>query len=258
MDLLSSFNFRGLKYLFTDIDGTLTSHGRLPETTYAALWRLTRAGVNIVPVTGRPAGWCDMIARFWPVHGVIGENGGLYFRLTDGKMRRFYAQDRQQRRQNRVRLKAVARDIIKSVPTSQIAADQFCRQFDLAIDFAEDVSPLPEIQVKKIKSIFEKHGAQAKISNIHVNGWFGNFDKLQTCRLYCHNEFGFDLSENLDQCAFVGDSPNDEPMFSFFKWSFGVHNVSQFKNQMRNLPRFISNLDESDGFVEIVDRILTV
>ena len=29
--------------------------------------------------TGLLAGWCDHIARMWPVDGVVGENGALYF-----------------------------------------------------------------------------------------------------------------------------------------------------------------------------------
>ena len=41
--------------------------------------RLQQSGLLVVPVTGRPGGWVDQIARMWPVDGVVGENGGLWF-----------------------------------------------------------------------------------------------------------------------------------------------------------------------------------
>ena len=68
-----------IRCVFADIDDTLTTNGRLPAAAYAALERLQGGGISVAPITGRPAGWCDMIARFWPVAGVVGENGALYF-----------------------------------------------------------------------------------------------------------------------------------------------------------------------------------
>ena len=62
-----------IRCVFTDIDDTITTEGRLPAAAYAALERLSDAGLVVVPITGRPAGWCDMVARFWPVAGVVGE-----------------------------------------------------------------------------------------------------------------------------------------------------------------------------------------
>ena len=70
---------RGLSHFFTDIDDTLTSDGMMPAASYEALWDLASAGIRTVAVTGRPAGWCDHIARMWPVDAVVGENGAFYF-----------------------------------------------------------------------------------------------------------------------------------------------------------------------------------
>ena len=53
----------GIRVVLTDIDDTLTTDGRLPADAYAALERLEQAGIQVVPITGRPAGWCDHIAR---------------------------------------------------------------------------------------------------------------------------------------------------------------------------------------------------
>lgn len=41
--------------------------------------RLQHAGTMIIPITGRPAGWGDHIARMWPVEGLVDENGAFYF-----------------------------------------------------------------------------------------------------------------------------------------------------------------------------------
>src|SRR5688500_16034532 len=91
--------FEGVKAVLTDIDDTLTTDGRLPAEAYSALERLQRAGLIVIPVTGRPAGWCDLIARLWPVDGVVGENGALYFRCEPGQgMRRIYVKPESERR----------------------------------------------------------------------------------------------------------------------------------------------------------------
>src|SRR5438094_1186117 len=69
-----------IRFVLLDIDDTLTTDGRLTAAAYAALEDLSRHGLRVIPVTGRPAGWCDLIARFWPIDAVIGENGAFYFR----------------------------------------------------------------------------------------------------------------------------------------------------------------------------------
>src|ERR1700730_1371174 len=69
-----------IRFVLLDIDDTLTTEGRLTASAYGALENLSRRGLRVIPVTGRPAGGCDLIARFWPVDAVIGENGAFYFR----------------------------------------------------------------------------------------------------------------------------------------------------------------------------------
>ena len=76
-----------IRGVFTDIDDTLTTDGQLTAEAYTAMERLRSMGLIVVTVTGRPAGWCDHIARMWPVDGVVGENGAFYFRY-DRKKRR--------------------------------------------------------------------------------------------------------------------------------------------------------------------------
>ena len=166
---------RNLVGVFTDIDDTVTTDGRLPAAAYDALERLHDAGLAVVPITGRPAGWCDMVARFWPVSGRGGENGAFYFRYDHKarKMIRHFAASPAERAGNRRKLEALAERILKEVPGAAIASDQLYREADLAIDFREDVEPLPPEAIDRIVALFPEAGAVAKVSSIHVNGWFG-------------------------------------------------------------------------------------
>jgi HAD superfamily hydrolase (TIGR01484 family) len=257
MRALHEFETSKVKVLFTDIDGTLTTKGQLTDQAYSALWKLSRAGVAIIPVTGRPAGWCELIARQWPVHGVIGENGAFYFRL-EKKMRRVYFSSKANRKAYRERFKKIIERLRVEVPEARIASDQFSRLFDLAIDFAEDVGPLPEKDVQKIVKLFKEAGAIAKVSDIHVNGWFGDYDKRTACEQYIKDELGLSKSAAQERCVFVGDSPNDEPMFGYFKNSFAVANFRIFANDVKQKPAYIATFKEGEGFAEIADRIISL
>ena len=256
MQELAKFPATKIKFLFTDIDDTITTDGQLPAESYAALWKLSRAGISVVPVTGRPAGWCEMIARFWPVAGVVGENGGLYFRYHHHEMKRVFFNSPEEQKANRKKLDVIAAEVLREVPGCAIASDQFCRMLDLAVDFAEDVKPLPPESVARIVTVFERHGAQAKVSSIHVNGWFGAYDKLFMCKKFIETEFGLKLDNIKGECTFVGDSPNDEPMWQYFPVSFAVANVQHFVKQIKHLPSYVASREGGEGFVEIAEKIL--
>ncbi|MFN8831701.1 MAG: HAD-IIB family hydrolase [Labrys sp. (in: a-proteobacteria)] len=250
---------RRLIGVFTDIDDTLTTEGRLPAAAYEALEALYEAGLVVVPITGRPAGWCDMIARFWPVAGVIGENGAFYYRYDAASrtmIRRFVASETE-RATNRQRLEALGRRILAEVPGSAISADQLFREADLAIDFCEDVPALPPEAVDRIVALFAEAGAVAKVSSIHVNGWFGSYDKLSMTRRFVTDELGLDLDRDRDRFIFCGDSPNDAPMFGYFPYACGVANVRDFVGRMPALPAFVAESHGGEGFVEIADHILS-
>lgn len=249
---------RSLVGILTDIDDTLTTDGKLPAAAYAALERLQDSGLAVVPITGRPAGWCDMIARFWPVAGVVGENGAFYFRYDRGTrtMVRRFATEAQERARNRQRLEAAGRRILAEVPGAAIASDQLYREADLAIDFCEDVPPLPAESVDRIVALFGEAGAIAKVSSIHVNGWYGTYDKLSMTRVFVRDAFGLDLDAAKSRFIFCGDSPNDAPMFAFFPFACGVANVMEFAGRMTAMPTFVSAGRGGAGFVEIADHIL--
>ncbi|MCW5625424.1 MAG: HAD-IIB family hydrolase [Burkholderiales bacterium] len=248
----------GIVAVLTDIDDTLTEHGRLPAVAYAALERLRAAGLRVVPVTGRPAGWCDLIARQWPVDAVVGENGAFYFRYDEAarRMIRRYAKAVADRGDDRTRLDAIAQAVLTEIPGTAIAADQAYREADLAIDFCEDVPALPPVAVQRIVDVFHRFGATAKVSSIHVNGWFGGYDKLSTSRLLFAERFGIDLDAARDSIVYVGDSPNDAPMFHHFPQAVGVANVRTFANTMTDLPHWITTSPGGRGFAEVADALI--
>ncbi len=245
-----------IKFLLTDIDDTLTDDGRLGPEAYQALWLLQHRGIHVIPITGRPAGWCEMIARQWPVSGIVGENGGFYFRYNDKSMIRHFFFDQKTQDENRLRLKKIEKIILEQVPGCALASDQFCRLMDLAIDFCEDVTALSKSEVQKIVSLFEQNGAQAKVSSIHVNGWFGSYDKLTMTLKILEKEFNISGNEARDVCAFTGDSPNDEPMFQYFPHSFAVANIQKFSTDLKNKPTYVADKKGGPGFAQIVQQIL--
>ncbi|MEY4617132.1 MAG: hypothetical protein RJB66_2092 [Pseudomonadota bacterium] len=255
MKLVENFN-APLRFLFSDIDDTMTDEGQLHPKAYEALWQLSRAGIHVIPVTGRPAGWCEMIARMWPVQGVVGENGAFYFRYKDKTMQRFFFSDESTRIHNQKKLELIRTEVLTQIPGCAIASDQFCRLFDLAVDFCEDVPALGKESVQKIVDIFSKHGAQAKISSIHVNGWFGTYDKLTMVLKYLEKEWNISTTEAKANAGFSGDSPNDEPMFAFFPNSFGVANIKDFEAQLKSPPQFVASKRGGEGFVEIANQII--
>jgi HAD superfamily hydrolase (TIGR01484 family) len=249
---------RAIRGVFFDIDDTLTTDGVLTAEAYCAIERLQRAGILTVPITGRPAGWCDHIARMWPVDSVVGENGAFYFRYDRAarRMHRRFVDDAATRAGNRERLRALGERIVHSVPGSAVAADQPYRETDLAIDFSEDVPRLPSSAVQRIAALMHDAGLTAKVSSIHVNGWFGAYDKLTMARLLMRECHGLDLDRERAHFAFVGDSPNDAPAFEYFPHAIGVANVRDFERELGHAPAYVTRARCGAGFCEAADSIL--
>ncbi len=255
---LSAQQAANIRFVLSDIDDTITTDGRLTSRAYTALEQLTEAGMIVIPITGRPAGWCDHIARMWPVFAVVGENGAFYMRYDRlaKKMRTHHFAEAAQRRINRQKLNELSTRILSAVPGCGLASDQYYREADLAIDFCEDVPPLDELEVQRIVGLFQKAGAQAKVSSIHVNGWFGNYDKLSMTQTLFAREFGLKLQEQLATALFIGDSPNDEPMFEFFDLSVGVANIQSQLHRLKHPPKFVTPSKGGEGFVDLAQHIL--
>lgn len=250
---------RDLIGVFADIDDTITTDGRLTADAYVAMARVQDAGLLMIPITGRPAGWCDHIARMWPVDGVVGENGAFYFRY-DRQRKKFISRlsvSAEHIQQNRTRLDQIARRILVDVPGCAMASDQAYRMADIAIDFCEDVAPLSIDAVDEIVRIMTSEGLTAKVSSIHVNGWFGSHDKLSMTRQMMVETFSINIDQAKEKFVFVGDSPNDQPMFKFFPHAVGVANLRKFIGRLDVLPTYVTDAAGGTGFAEVVDTLIS-
>lgn len=253
---------RAIRGVCLDIDDTLSTEGKLTPEAFAALWELKRAGFAVIPITGRPAGWCDHFARFWPVDAVVGENGAFTFFMQEeaGTLirRRIDTPAGERPEVLREKLKGLGEKILKRFPHARWASDQAYRECDLAIDFCEDVAPWPRADVDALVALCEAEGARAKVSSIHVNAWFGNYDKRRGLEHW--------LSEGApglkgavpswDELLFIGDSPNDEPMFASFRYSVGVANLRNFLDRVKHPPRWITQGKSGVGFAEMARRLI--
>jgi hypothetical protein len=171
-------------------------------------------------------------------------------------MLRRYFKSEAERRADRRRLDVLRDRILAAVEGCRVSADQAFREADLAIDFCEDVPPLPPPEVDRIVRCFEEAGARAKISSIHVNGWFGDTDKLGMTRRLFREAFQEDLDAVAREVIFAGDSPNDQPMFAFFPHSVGVANVRGFTDRMTHLPAWVTRGEGGLGFAEMAEILL--
>jgi hypothetical protein len=256
MKPLAQLDPRGVQAVLLDIDETLTTAGRLTAEAYSALERLQRAGLRVVPVTGRPAGWCDHIARMWPVDAVVGENGAFYFFHDGGRLQKRFQDTPAARAEKRARLETIAARILAAVPGCALASDQPYRETDLAVDYCEDVPALPLEAAERIAALMRETGLSAKVSSIHVNGWFGEYDKLATAKRLLAERFALDAERANRAVVFAGDSPNDAPMFGFFENSVGVANVRRFEQQLAAKPKYVTAAASGAGFAELAAHLL--
>jgi HAD superfamily hydrolase (TIGR01484 family) len=255
---ISDSECASIRGVLFDIDDTFTLSGKLIPEAFSALWDLHKYGLILAPITGRPAGWCDHIARMWPIDAVIGENGAFYYYYDekDRKLQHRYVFSPETIALKRTELVRIKDEILQRVPRAGVASDQAFRMFDLAIDFSEDVSRLTEKEIEEICKVFAEHKATYKISSIHVNGWFGEYTKLTTTRLFLEERYSIRWDDAIHTFLFLGDSPNDEPMFQTLDLTVGVANIRNFADRMKHLPKYVTNHEGGLGFAETASIIL--
>lgn len=250
---------RAVKGICFDVDDTFSTHGKIRPEAFASLWAAHDAGLILVPVTGRPAGWADHFARFWPVHAVVGENGAFTFFMQDGRRRRLNTPMEFTREEALTKLDALRAAILERFPHAQFSSDQSYREYDLAIDTNEDVEPWPTADVDVLLQLCREAGAEARLSSVHVNTWFGSYDKFGGFMHWLNQGApGAPTVLAPHEWIYLGDSPNDEPMFSRFEKSVGVANVLPFRPRMPIGPSWVSEGEGGAGFAEVVTRLLSL
>jgi HAD superfamily hydrolase (TIGR01484 family) len=254
--LLSTLRLARVRAFLTDFDGTLTTGGELRAQTLGALEALRDVGLPAVIVTGRPAGWGEMMARTFPVHGVISENGGVWHARAarTGKLTKGYAEGRERKR-NRSFLEAAVAEVLAEVKGARLSTDSPYTEVDLAIDYNEEVK-LGEAAAGRIEAACRKRGLQAVRSSVHVNAWVGAFDKRTAARRYLKSQLGIDARGAGASCIYLGDSLNDAPLFAAFALSVGVGNVRDVWDRLDAQPKFVTEAREGEGALQVMEALV--
>ena len=242
--------------VFTDIDDTLTTEGAITPDALQALADLKAAGLAVVAITGRPVGWSEPFVATWPVDAIVAENGAVaLLHPAGGALEKRYQQDAVTRALNFDRMQAVLAAIEREIPGAQRATDSAGRETDIAIDHSEFVQ-LPDDIIARVVALMRSEGMHATVSSIHINGWFGDNDKLEGARWIVKELWGRTLDDELDRWAYVGDSTNDQLMFRSFANSIGVANVARFVPQLQHLPRYVAQGERGAGFAQAARAVL--
>lgn len=248
-----------IKFLFTDVDDTLTHRGRLFPETYRSLWNLAEHNIKIVPVTGGPGGWAHMIIRQWPVDAIISESGAFVFYRQDEQIKTMLHPSVEGRSEEiRGKIEQLRLKVTEEVPGARVSQDQFARMYDLAFDVNETEPHLGPQQAKKIMQICRDFGAKTQMSSIHVNAWFGEYDKIETTKLYLARRYGFSPAQMREHILYCGDALNDEPMFEFFDLTCGVANILDVQDRLSSLPKYVTEGRGGLGFAELAEEILKI
>jgi HAD superfamily hydrolase (TIGR01484 family) len=248
---------RGIRGVLTDIDDTLTTDGRITPDALTAISRLKSAGLPVIAITGRPVGWSEPFTWQWPVDAIVAENGAVALLRGEepGVLIKRYQQDESVRRRNFERMQQVAARIVSEVPGASLSQDSAGRETDIAVDHSEFVRLAPE-RIAQVVALMRSEGMNATVSSIHINGWYGDHNKLSGARWIVRELFGRALDEELDAWVYVGDSTNDELMFAHFTHSVGVANIRRFEAQLTHLPRYITEGERGAGFAEVAQAVL--
>ena len=242
--------------VFTDIDDTLTTQGTITCDALQALADLKAAGLHVIPITGRPVGWSEPFAQSWPVDAIVAENGAVALLHQPGQpLRKLYQQDTATRQVNFVRMQQVLARIEDEVPGAHRAQDSAGRETDIAIDHSE-FHHLPQNAIDTVVRLMQSEGMTVTVSSIHINGWYGQHDKLAGARWIVRELFGRDLDAELDSWVYVGDSTNDRVMFEHFPLSVGVANIRHFEAQLLHPPCYITRGERGAGFAELTNHLL--
>ena len=264
---------RNIIGVFTDIDDTLTTEGAITADALTSLGALKAAGMQVIPISGRPVGWSEPFAwgdntrglAPWPVDAIVAENGAvaivqrkngvLLTKQKHSQLSKIYQQEASVRADNYARMQIVAQHIMAEVPGAHLSQDSPGRETDIAIDHSE-FTHLSADKITHVVEIMQAHGMVATVSSIHINGWFGAHNKLEGARWIVRELLSRELDTERDRWVYVGDSTNDELMFAAFRHSVGVANIARFLPQIQTPPRYVTNGERGAGFAEVARALL--
>ncbi len=245
-----------VRALFSDVDGTMTTGHRIEAATHAALERLADAGIPVIMVTGRSAGFGHTFMLTAPVLAVVAENGGVTFVREGKRLHKLYGVPAASLPEWRRRMHDIAVEAMSKVPGTRLSSDSKYREVDLAIDWNEEVA-LTKDDAEACAALIRKAGFTAVRSSVHVNFCPPHFDKLSACMTVVRQVLG-SPGDDLSPYVFVGDALNDAPMFGGFPTSVGVANVKAWWDELPHRPAYVTEQPEGAGLRELIDHLLKI
>jgi HAD superfamily hydrolase (TIGR01484 family) len=249
--VLRSARLRGL---FSDIDDTLTHDGVIVPDAYASLVRARAMGMRVVLVTGRPAGWAEVLASLWPVDAAIAENGGIAYVKRGRRLERLYFSPVEPAADAR-RLASLADTILGEFSYARRAEDSALRVTDVAFDIGETQHLLAD-EIAALTARCRELGARTIVSSVHAHACFHAADKAQMSARVANVLWDEAEADVAQRYAFVGDSPNDQAAFAFFDAAIGVANVSRYAAELQPPPRYVTEASHGAGFAEAIEWIV--
>jgi HAD superfamily hydrolase (TIGR01484 family) len=243
-----------VRALFSDVDGTMTTGHRIEAATHAAIERLVDAGIPVILVTGRSAGFGHTFMLTAPVLACVTENGGVTFVREGRRLQKIYGVPAASLPEWRRRMHDIAVEAMAKLPGARLSSDSKYREVDLAIDWNEEVS-LTKEAAEECAAVIRKAGFTAMRSSVHVNFSPPHFDKLSACMTVVRQVLGSDGAD-LSPYVYVGDALNDAPMFRGFPTSVGVANIKALWDELEHKPAYVTERQEGAGLRELIDHLM--
>jgi hypothetical protein len=238
--------------LLFDLDDTLLDDGRLSLVAHQALEALAGAGLVLLAVTGRPAGWGAVLSRLWPVRGVVTENGAVIVYRQGGTVRLLDPVDPGERVTRRERLEVLAGDLEARFPELRRAQEYSVRLSDLTLDIGEARDVSSDV-VEQAMQLVRARGFYAVRSSVHLHLTLDAEDKASGALRALEALCGEDPTLCRERYGFIGDSDNDAPCFAGFSTTFAVSN---FRGLATVRPRYVTRAARGAGFAEAARVIL--
>ena len=251
---LSAAEASRLRGVAFDLDDTLLDHGRLSEATYSTLFRLSEAGLELYGVTGRPAGWAEVLARLFPVRAVVAENGAVYCARRGQRVVTIDSVDVETRRARDARLATLLQLFAERFPDFEPADDVRARVSDRTFDIGE-YRQVGARRVEEASAFLREQGARVFVSSVHLHATFDYADKASGAVRLLADDSGLDATAVRHAYAYLGDSENDAACFAAFAVSIGVANL---RGKATLLPRYVTSRPMGAGVAEAAGVILSL
>ena len=232
--------------LLFDLDDTLLDGVELREDAYAAMFRLREAGLLLVAVTGRPAGWGSVLVRQWPVAAMVCENGAIAVLRERGSTSLVDTVDAETRQRRRARLCAFARQLESDFPLLRPADDAELRVTDTTFDIGKRAGVDREI-VAAAAGQARCAGFRTTVSTVHLHVTLDADDKASGALRTIQRLRNVDPTVARWRYGYIGDSENDAPCFAAFHTTIAPANV---RGRPTVPPRFVTHQPRGAGFAE--------